>query len=137
MKSVAMFAAALVLSLLAGGGVLQLVAESVRPDQTFVVAYMVLPLLVIANLSILALTLRSMGTRRGVDLAAFGLALFFLAAGIGLSALEWLSAPTMQIGNRGVVLIAAMAASGLAALAVHWLMIRRLGSRAAAGRGER
>jgi hypothetical protein len=135
MKSVAIFAAALVLSLLAGGGVLQLVAESVRPDETFVVAYLVLPLLVMANLAILALTLILMGTHRGVDLAAVGLALFFLAAGIGLSALEWLSAPTMQIGHRGVVLIAAMAAGCLAALAIQWLMIRRLGSRPAAGQG--
>jgi hypothetical protein len=135
MKSVAIFAAALVLSLLAGGGVLQLVAESVRPDETFVVAYLLLPPLVMANLLILALTLRLMGTHRGVDLAAVGLALFFLAAGIGLSALEWLSAPTMQIGHRGVVLIAAMAAGCLAALAIQWLMIRRLGSRPAAGQG--
>lgn len=135
MRSVLTFAAALLVSLLAGGLALQFIVERVRADEAFILAYMTLPLLVIASLFILALTLGLVRTRRGVDMAASGLALFFLAAGTGLSALDWLSAPTTQIGNRGVALIGAIAAGALVAVAVQWLMIRRLGSGPAAGQG--
>ena len=135
MKSVAIFAAALVLSFLAGGLALQAIVESVRADQGFIIAYFALPPLVAASLVVHGLALGLVGTRRGVDVTAAGLALFFTASGLSLAALEWLTAPNAGIGRRGGVLIVAIAVGSLVAVLVQWLLVRRLVAARPAGEG--
>lgn len=135
MKSVAIFAAALVLSFLVGGLALQAIVESVRADQGFIIAYIALPPLVAASLVILGLALGLVRTRRGVDVTAAGLALFFTVSGLSLAALEWLSAPNAGIGRRGAVLIGAIALGSLVAVAIQWLLVRRLAEARPVGEG--
>ncbi|WP_439576147.1 hypothetical protein [Phreatobacter sp.] len=135
MRSIVTFAAALLLSLLAGGVALQIIVERVRADESFILAFFALPVLAVAFLVVLGLALGLVRTRRGVDVTAAGLGLFLVVAGLSLAVLEWLSAPTAGIGSRGAVLIGAIAAGSLVAVAVQWLMLRRLAAQPAAGEG--
>ncbi len=122
---------ALVASFAAGGLVVQLIAQAVRGDEVYIVAFFWLPVAVALCLIVLGLAGAISGTVGGIDRAA--LALAGLAAAVSIALFVWslASGGTASL-PREAPLIAAFVAPTWMVILTQWWFLRRHRARVAA-----
>ena len=121
---------ALILSLLAGGIVVQAIAQAVRGDEVYIVAFVWVP--VAACLSLVAMSLAGAvsGTVTGLGRMALGLGLLTAIAGIGLTIWSLAASGRASLG-REAPLIAAFVLPTWAVVLTQWWFLRRHRARVA------
>jgi hypothetical protein len=126
MKTFFLFVVAFVLSMLAGSTVVVAVAEKVRADETFIIAFFMLALVSFVAIAVFAIAYLAGRAARHLDWAGGGMALLYLGLMAALVVFEMADARGRPMpSSKGLVLIAAMAGSGLLTVLVQWWLIRR------------
>jgi hypothetical protein len=125
--------AALILSLLAGGMVVQVIAQAVRGDEVYILAFMWVPLVACLCLVVLGVTGAIAGTVGALDRAAMILGLLAAAAGIGLLIWSLVAGGGANLAREGP-LIAAFVLPVWAVTLTQWWLLRRRAVRLAGAR---
>ena len=130
MKTFLTLVLAFVLSLFAGGMVVQIVAEAVRGDEAFIIAYAVMPVFVTLSMLVLTIVYKITHRARAVGLAAGVMAGLLLLAATGAILFDY-AATGSRIWARSVPLFGSVAVGGSLAVAIqYWLLRRRALQRA-------
>jgi hypothetical protein len=124
MRAVMTLLLALVASFAAGGLVVQLIAQAVRGDEVYIVAFVWVPVAVTVCLVVLGLAGAIAGSVRAVDRAALALAILAAIAGIALFAWSLASGGTSNL-PREAPLIAALVVPTWVVIATQWWFVRR------------
>lgn len=115
---------ALILSLLAGGMVVQAIAQAVRGDEVYIVAFVWVPVAACLSLAAMGLAGAVSGTATGLGRTALGLGLLTAAAGIGLTIWSLAASGGASFG-REAPLIAAFVLPTWAVVLSQWWLLRR------------
>jgi hypothetical protein len=124
MKTFLTLLLAFVLSLLAGGMTVQIVAEAVRGDEAFIIAHAVMPVFVTLSMLVLAIVYSVTHRPGALGLAASLMAGLLVLAATGAILFDFVATGS-RVWARSVPLFGSVAVGGCLATAIQYWFLRR------------